>query len=118
MKAKTLIFLLILAATGCAHKIDVQQGNVLTKEMLDQLAVGMSARQVISLAGAPLVVDPFHNNRWDYVYHMQMGNSGENQYSYVTLFFNGQHLKEIEVHAQPLKEDDINAPELVKEGRT
>lgn len=56
-------------ATGCTvHRIDIQQGNVITEEARNQLQLGMSREQVQFLFGTPLVVDPFHNDRWDYVY--------------------------------------------------
>lgn len=50
------------------HKIDIQQGNYVTQEMVSKLKPGMSRSQVRFALGTPLVVDPFHNDRWDYVY--------------------------------------------------
>lgn len=50
------------------HKIDIQQGNVVTQEMVDKLQPGMTRSQVRFVLGTPLVVDPFRNDRWDYVY--------------------------------------------------
>jgi len=118
---KTALFLLLLALSllsACAHKIDIQQGNVITKEMLDQLKVGMNARQVMSVLGSPLVVDPFRNNRWDYVYSMKLGNKDVSQFTHVTLLFNDNVLKEINVSAEPIPEKELIAPELVTRGRS
>jgi outer membrane protein assembly factor BamE len=117
---KPLILLLFFALllTACAHKIDIQQGNVITKEMVDQLKVGMNARQVVSVLGSPLVVDPFHDDRWDYVYSMKLGNKNVSQFSYVTLFFKDRVLTEIDVKAEPIPDDDLLAPELVTRGRS
>jgi outer membrane protein assembly factor BamE len=53
------------------HKIDIPQGNVLQQEMLDKLKPGMTRSQVRFILGTPLIVDPFHNNRWDYVFRME-----------------------------------------------
>lgn len=50
------------------HKIDIQQGNVVTQEMLEKLQPGMTRNQVRFVLGTPLIVDPFRNDRWDYVY--------------------------------------------------
>jgi outer membrane protein assembly factor BamE len=50
------------------YRIDVQQGNVVTQEMVDQLKPGMTRSQVKFILGTPLLVDPFRNDRWDYVY--------------------------------------------------
>lgn len=73
---KVLLFILLLS--GCqyvpsipglsAHKVDIQQGNYVTQDMVDKLKPGMSRSQVRFALGTPLVVDPFHPDRWDYVY--------------------------------------------------
>lgn len=51
------------------HRIDVQQGNALEQEAVEKLKTGMTRSQVRFLLGTPLLVDPFHSNRWDYVYN-------------------------------------------------
>jgi outer membrane protein assembly factor BamE len=53
-----------------AHKIDIQQGNYVTQDMVSKLKPGMSRSQVRFALGTPLIVDPFRNDRWDYVYVM------------------------------------------------
>lgn len=61
---------LVLGLSGCAdwvYRQDIQQGNVLEEEDLNQLALGMSKRQVAVLLGSPSVQSPFHTDRWDYV---------------------------------------------------
>ena len=70
------LLLLALLAVGCTYvplltpyKIDVQQGNVVTQEMVARLKPGMTRSQVRFTLGTPLVVDPFRADRWDYVYH-------------------------------------------------
>jgi outer membrane protein assembly factor BamE len=120
LKSKTTVILLILLilSSACAHKIDVQQGNVLTKEKLAKLKVGMNELQVKSVMGTPLVIDPFHKNRWDYVYSMKLGDSGKSQYSYVSLFFKDRVLTNIDVHVKPLPEKQLIVPALVSEGRS
>ncbi len=57
------------------YKIDIQQGNVVTQEMVDQLRPGMTTRQVRYIMGTPLIQDTFHPNRWDYLYSMESGHS-------------------------------------------
>lgn len=52
------------------YRIDIQQGNIVTQEMLDKLEPGMSRNQVRFVLGTPLIVDPFRTDRWDYVYRM------------------------------------------------
>lgn len=71
------IFLAALFLAGCQgrplllitpYKIDVQQGNVVTQDMVAKLQAGMTRSQVRFALGTPLVVDPFRDDRWDYVY--------------------------------------------------
>ena len=50
------------------YKIDVNQGNYLSQDMVDKLKVGMTQPQVRQLLGTPLVASPFRADRWDYVY--------------------------------------------------
>lgn len=64
----TLICACLLCA-GCnlIYKQNIQQGNALEQEDLDQLELGMSKNQVAFLLGTPAIQDPFHQDRWDYV---------------------------------------------------
>ncbi len=55
------------------YKISIPQGNIITQEMVDQLRPGMTKRQVIFVMGTPLIRDPFHQDRWDYIYSFQPG---------------------------------------------
>lgn len=106
-----------LVLTSCAiHKIDIQQGNVITQEMLETLTVGMDKRRVKLAIGSPMVQDPFQPNRWDYVYSFRAGMSDEAQSSHVILFFNGDILKKIDVVKAPPLEDDILMPTLQSRG--
>jgi len=50
------------------YKIDVNQGNYLSQDMVDKLKVGMTRSQVRTLLGTPLVTSAFRDSRWDYVY--------------------------------------------------
>jgi len=65
-----LVLLLITASTtGCKliYKQNIQQGNAIEQDDLDELYVGMNKRQVLFVLGTPSVKDPFHQERWDYV---------------------------------------------------
>ncbi len=67
----------LFALAGCSfpgvYKIDIQQGNVVTQDMIDQLRPGMTRRQVRFIMGNPLITDTFHADRWDYLYSIQPG---------------------------------------------
>ena len=69
-----------ITLSGCGiipgvYKIDVQQGNVVTQDMVDQLRPGMTQRQVRFIMGTPLIQDTFHPERWDYLYSLKSGRS-------------------------------------------
>lgn len=81
----------MLALAGCQqmpdvptmispYRIDVQQGNVVTQEMVAKLKPGMTRSQVRFVLGSPLIVDPFRTDRWDYVYtYQKQGRPIENR---------------------------------------
>ena len=81
IRSFTLAGLLVLA--GCSfpgvHKIDIQQGNVVSQDMVDQLLPGMTTRQVRFIMGTPLITDTFHSNRWDYLYSIQLAGGTRKQ---------------------------------------
>jgi len=77
------------------YRIDVQQGNALEQESVEKLKPGLTRSQVRFLLGTPLVVDPFHTNRWDYVYNYRKGGKLTEERRLV-LFFDGDVLARIE----------------------
>lgn len=89
------VALLSLALGGCSwvprpineYKIDVQQGNVLTQDMVSQLKPGLTKDQVRFLLGTPVLMDMFHANRWDYVYRLKKGSTGEVEMRKFSTFF-------------------------------
>ena len=67
-----LIFSLVFATLACSgcnliYKQNIQQGNAIEQDDLDELYIGMNQRQVLFVLGTPSVKDPFHDDRWDYV---------------------------------------------------
>jgi len=101
---KLLIIITCIASlwlSGCSnssyhlvHKIDIQQGNVVTQEEINQLEPGMTRRQVQYVMGSPMIADVFHQDRWDYVYLLQPGY-GEPSSEHVTLFFSDDSLERV-----------------------
>ena len=81
----------LFALAGCSfpgvYKIDIQQGNVVTQDMIDQLKPGMTRRQVRFIMGTALISDPFHPDRLDYVYTLQPGG-GQRQQEHASILFN------------------------------
>lgn len=70
------------------HKINIQQGHIITGEMIDQLNPGMNRRQVRYVLGTPIAEDLFKNERWEYYYSLKMGN-GRFYQRKLTVFFDG-----------------------------
>jgi len=85
------------ALTGCypGYRMDVEQGNVITLEQKEQLQLGMSRRETRFILGSPLVKDPFHANRWDYVYSLLDGDTGTIDQNRLSLFFEDDLLIDI-----------------------
>jgi outer membrane protein assembly factor BamE len=79
------------------YRIDIQQGNVISQELVNQLRLGMNKRQVQFILGAPLLIDPFHAERWDYVYRYNPGSDGKSDSSdqRVTLLFEDDRVTSI-----------------------
>ncbi len=55
------------------YKVTIQQGNVITQDMVEKLKPGMTKSQVRFVLGSPPITDMFHANRWDYVYTIKDG---------------------------------------------
>ncbi|MET0025063.1 MAG: outer membrane protein assembly factor BamE [Sedimenticola sp.] len=82
------------------YRMDIQQGNVISQETLNKLQPGMSKSQVRYLMGTPMLIDVFHQDRWDYIYRMQKGKDEPTQ-ERVSLFFKEGRLTRIEGDLRP-----------------
>lgn len=106
-----LLFAFGLGGCGVIYTVDVQQGNLLDKRMVDQLKPGMSKRQVLLALGTPSVSSPFEQQRWDYVSSIQRRGK-KMQTRTLTLTFEGDALARIEGDYFP--ED---SEQLIKDAR-
>lgn len=82
------------------HRIKVQQGNIITQEMVDQLKPGMTRRQVRFVLGTPLLEDTFNANRWDYV-NRERDPDGEVTQKRFSVYFSGDSLSATSGDWQP-----------------
>ncbi|WP_291136739.1 outer membrane protein assembly factor BamE [Hydrogenophaga sp.] len=84
------ILALLTALSGCGmltpYKVDVLQGNVVTREQVEALKPGMAREQVRDILGSPLLTSVFHADRWDYVFTLQRQGQ-EAQRRRVSVFF-------------------------------
>jgi outer membrane protein assembly factor BamE len=113
MRKPLLLTMLLLLLAGCSsvpmlpslkpYKIDIQQGNFITQDMVAKLKPGMTRSQVRFILGTPLVADPFHADRWDYVYQLQKrGQVTESRH--ITMVFDQDKLMRIEGDVVPAGE--------------
>jgi outer membrane protein assembly factor BamE len=106
----------VLLLNGCAiHKPDVQQGNVLVPDMLAQLHKGLSKKQVRFLMGTPMISDPFHPDRWDYVYLLKAQDKAPVEQR-VTVFFDNDAVTRLETRGISLPSPPASASN--KAGKT
>lgn len=107
MKKFALLVLLaaVLASTGCVYRQNISQGNIVKQDDLDQVEIGMTRNQVRFLLGTPLIDDPFHADRWDYVYYLKIGRDDAGFKRWVSIFFTDDKVSEIK------KEQEL-APDL------
>jgi outer membrane protein assembly factor BamE len=92
----TLALVTVLGLPGCVYRLDVQQGNELTADMIAEIKPGMTRREVVKILGYPLISDPFNRNRWDYFYSFKSGKSRQITRYSAKLRFEGDYLSTIE----------------------
>jgi outer membrane protein assembly factor BamE len=90
----SLLFALVLSA--CVYRMDVQQGNLLDAEQVDQVEVGMTRSQVRFLLGTPMVIDSFEADRWDYVYTLRRGHERNVTRRHLIVWFDGDKVTKVE----------------------
>jgi len=82
------------------YKMTVQQGNIVTEEMIDRLEPGMTKSQVRFLLGTPMLTDLFHINRWDYTYTIRRGHKAM-ELKRLTLLFEEDSLVQVQGDLRP-----------------
>lgn len=90
----------VLGKLPLVHKMTVQQGNIVTEEMIDRLEPGMTKSQVRFLLGTPTLTDLFHTDRWDYTYTIRRGHD-EIAMTRLTLLFEADRLVEVQGDLRP-----------------
>jgi outer membrane protein assembly factor BamE (lipoprotein component of BamABCDE complex) len=114
LPALLLLIPLLLASAGCGliYKQNIQQGNALEQDELDELYIGMNERQVLFVLGTPSIKDPFQPDRWDYVQTFSR-RGGDMVKRTVTLRFDNGLLAEIAGQENPFSassEETSRAP--------
>ena len=120
MLLRITVLAISVALAGCAkvpripgltpYKIDIQQGNFVTQEMVAELKPGMSREQVRTALGTPLLTDIFHANRWDYVYS-KVAADGTTEKRKLAVFFDGDKLVRVEGDVVPAAPKEASSGE-------
>ena len=115
--------LALLALSGCGsrlsspetlfgaiqpYQIDVVQGNVVTQEVIAQIQPGLGRAQVREILGSPLLTDPFHADRWDYVFTIRR-QGVPSQQRRVTVFFKNDAVERFDADALPSEHEFVAA---------
>ncbi|SRR5690606_801641 len=94
-----LVAVVVTSLTACSnfrfpgvHRINIQQGHIITQEMVDKLQVGQTKRQVRFILGNSLLPNTFDDNRWDYYYSLKRGKDGKFTRHLLTVHFEEEKL--------------------------
>lgn len=101
---KNVLLVPVFLLMGCVYQAPIAQGNLLKQEDVDQVEVGMTRSQVRFLLGTPMIDDPFHADRWDYVYYLKIGRRDATFKRWVSVIFDGDNVAEI-IEDQELSPD-------------
>lgn len=85
------------------YRIEIVQGNVVTKEQIAKIQPGMTRLQVRDVLGTPLLTDPFHTDRWDYIFTLRRPGIDEQRRS-VVLHFDGERLVSVDAPELPTEQ--------------
>ncbi|WP_373091298.1 outer membrane protein assembly factor BamE [Zhongshania sp.] len=102
--ATTCLLVLLAACSSLefpgVYRLPIDQGNIITPEMVDQLKVGMSRSQVEYIMGTPMVRDTFSPNRWDYIYTLNKPDEPKERHQ-LTVYFDGDTLVNFTTDVKP-----------------
>ncbi len=99
------------------YRVEVVQGNVVTKEQIDAIKPGLNRSQVRDILGSPLLTDVFHADRWDYVFTIRR-QGAEPQSRRVVVLFDGDKLKSLEGGSDlPAERDFVASIDTFKTSR-
>ena len=113
LRIATVSLLLLLGACSSlefpgVYRLSIDQGNIITQEMVDQLEIGMSRSQVEYVMGTPLIRDSFSPDRWDYVYTLNKEGKPAERHQ-LSAYFQGDKLVRIVTDVKPSAEGKIGS---------
>ena len=90
------------------YRMDIVQGNVVTREQAAQVKPGMPRAQVRDILGSPMLTDVFHGDRWDYVFTIRRPGT-EPQRRTVVAYFKGDVLERLDAPALPTEREFVSS---------
>lgn len=103
--AVTMLASLVGCSDGLLHRVDQQQGNLVTRSMIQKLRPGMTREQVLFVMGQPILRNSFDSDRWDYVYTYAPGGTNREKRD-LTLYFEDDRLERIEGDPELLNREE------------
>lgn len=97
-----------IAGSVTPYRVEVVQGNFVSREQVEALKTGMSRQQTREVLGTPLVTSLFHADRWDYVFTMRR-QGVEPQQRKLTVYFNGDAVQKVEGDTMPSEHEFVAA---------
>jgi outer membrane protein assembly factor BamE len=99
------------------YRVEVVQGNVITREQVEQVKVGMTRAQVRDVLGSPMVSDIFHEDRWDYVFTIRRPGAAPQQRNLVVRFA-GERMKSMDAPDLPGEREFVASIDTAKPPKT
>ncbi len=103
-----LLISLVSACGSILYKVDIAQGNFVSKEQVAALKLGMPRLQVADILGTPLLVSIFHADRWEYVFNLKRQGIETPSYK-LTVYFKGDALDKIDGSNMPTEQEFIDS---------
>ncbi len=95
------------------YRVEVVQGNVITREQVEQVRVGMTRAEVRDVLGSPMVADIFHEDRWDYVFTIRRAGAAPQQRN-VVVRFQGERMARIDAPELPAEREFVASIDTAK----
>lgn len=95
-----------IAGVVTPYRVEIVQGNFVSREQVDALKPGMSRLQVRDILGTPLVTDAFHQDRWDYVFTIRRQGVASQEHR-LAVFFKGDALDKFEGDTMPTEAEFV-----------
>ncbi len=88
------------------YRMDIVQGNVVTQEQAARVQPGMTRAQVRDLLGSPMLTDPFHADRWDYIFTIRRQGTAPQRRD-VVAYFKGDKLERLDAKDLPTEREFV-----------